>query len=226
MLPYIKLFGDMSATIDLLSDAEAGRLLKSLLHYANGEETEPSGQEKLVFAMLKSMIDRDAAAYEAYCEKQRENGKKGGRPKNPVVYSGNPKNPVVNSNNPKNPVVFLKTQKSQEKEEEKEEDYYPPIIPPLADEEELKTVNRDHRDIIDRMEYVGFPMDTAVIDKVIGMYADHGKDAVLHSLDECIGVEGNKLRYLTKVIENYGKDKASSGNLSLEEQWAIYNSSV
>ena len=29
MLPYVKLFGDLSATIDLLSDAEAGRLPNS-----------------------------------------------------------------------------------------------------------------------------------------------------------------------------------------------------
>ena len=65
MLPYVKVFGDLSATVDLLSDAEAGRLLKSLLHYINDREDELLGQEKLVFAMLKSQIDRDAASYAA-----------------------------------------------------------------------------------------------------------------------------------------------------------------
>ena len=114
-LPYIKLFGDNSATIDLLSDAEAGRLLKALLHYNKGEEVQLVGQEKLVFAMLKLQIDRDAATYQSFIDKQRENGKKGGRPKTQV-------NPTVTQSNPNNPSLFEKTQKSQEKEKDKEEE--------------------------------------------------------------------------------------------------------
>ena len=105
-VPYIKLFADASATIDMLSDAEAGRLLKSLMHYANDQEDELPGQEKLVFAMLKTQIDRDAASYRTFCDKQRENGLKGGRPKKPMVITENPNNPVV----------FSETQKSQDKE--------------------------------------------------------------------------------------------------------------
>lgn len=114
MLPYVKLFGDLSATVDLLSDAEAGRLLKSLMHYINDQEDELLGQEKLVFAMLKSQIDRDTASYTAFTDKQRENGKKGGRPKKTNGFGENPKNPGL----------FEKSQKSQEeeKEEEKEKD--------------------------------------------------------------------------------------------------------
>ena len=111
-VPYIKLFADASATIDMLSDAEAGRLLKSLMHYANDQEDELPGQEKLVFAMLKTQIDRDAASYRTFCDKQRENGLKGGRPKKPMVITENPNNPVV----------FSETQKSQDKEEDKEKE--------------------------------------------------------------------------------------------------------
>lgn len=111
-LPYVKVFGDLSATVDLLSDAEAGRLLKSLLHYINGGEDELLGQEKLVFAMLKSQIDRDSASYAAFTDKQRENGKKGGRPPKANAFSENPKNPSL----------FSETQKSQEKEKDKEKD--------------------------------------------------------------------------------------------------------
>lgn len=111
-LPYVKVFGDLSATVDLLSDAEAGRLLKSLLHYINGGEDELLGQEKLVFAMLKSQIDRDSASYAAFTDKQRENGKKGGRPQKANAFSDNPKNPSL----------FSETQKSQEEEEEKDKD--------------------------------------------------------------------------------------------------------
>lgn len=114
MLPYIKLFRDASATIDLLSDAEAGRLLKSLMHYANDQEDELPGQEKLVFAMLKAQMDREAAQYSAYCEKQRENGLKGGRPR---------KEPNGSKENPENPSVKKETQKTLTgKEKEKDID--------------------------------------------------------------------------------------------------------
>ena len=114
MLPYIKLFRDASATIDLLSDPEAGRLLKALMHYANDQEEDLPGKEMLVFTMLKAQMDRDAEAYRAYLEKQRENGSKGGRPRNDSKPSGF-------EENPENPGVFSETQKSrtgQEKEKE------------------------------------------------------------------------------------------------------------
>jgi hypothetical protein len=94
----------------MLSDAEAGRLLKALLHYANDITDTLPGQEKLVFAMLKTQIDRDAASYQDFLDKQRVNGKKGGRPKNPSLYVENLKNPSL----------FGKTQKTQEKEKEEE----------------------------------------------------------------------------------------------------------
>jgi hypothetical protein len=96
-LQYIKVYRDTSATIDLLSDNEAGRLFKALLHLLNDKMDNLPGQEKLVFAMLKAQIDRDNADYQAFLDKQRSNGRKGGRPS-------------------KNPLVFEKTQKTQEKE--------------------------------------------------------------------------------------------------------------
>lgn len=109
-LPYIKLFTDFSATVDLLSDAEAGRLLKAVLHYANNQEVNLTGQERLVYAMLKSQIDRDAASYQQFCDKQRENGLKGGRPKKPTETQQNPNNPTV----------ITETQKTLNKDKDKE----------------------------------------------------------------------------------------------------------
>ena len=83
-----------------------------MLHYINGGEDELLGQEKLVFAMLKSQMDRDSASYAAFTDKQRENGKKGGRPPKANAFSENPKKPSL----------FSETQKSQEKEKDKEKD--------------------------------------------------------------------------------------------------------
>lgn len=101
-----KIFPDAREAIDMLSDTEAGRLLKTLVHYINGDVEELPGQERLVFAMLKQQYDRDNADNAEFVEKQRENGKKGGRPKKPTGFSENPKNPSLSvgfSENPKNP---------------------------------------------------------------------------------------------------------------------------
>ena len=48
---------------------------------------------KMAFKFIKRDIDRAKVNYEAYIEKQRENGLKGGRPKKSDY---NPKNPLVN----------------------------------------------------------------------------------------------------------------------------------
>lgn len=112
VIPYIKLFADNGETIEMLSDAEAGRLLKSLLRYVNDEPLILSGNEKFIFGMLKAQIDRDAAGYQGFLDKQRANGAKGGRPRKPTETQQNPENPSL----------LEKTQKTQEKEKDKEED--------------------------------------------------------------------------------------------------------
>ena len=180
MLPYIKVFPDLSETVDLLSDAEAGRLLKSILHYANGEEDELPGQEKLVYAMLRKQIDRDAAEYERYSEKQRANGCKGGRPKKPRETQQNPKNPLV----------FEKTQKSQE--EEKEKDKEEEVVRAPAREtapaagwmsaEEMDRAAEEYNSLMDAMETIGMPTTAYNTEQVMALKAQYGTDKVLASL--------------------------------------------
>ena len=180
MLPYIKVFLDLSETVDLLSDAEAGRLLKSILHYANGEEDELPGQEKLVYAMLRKQIDRDAAEYERYSEKQRANGCKGGRPKKPKETQQNPKTPLV----------FKKTQKSQEEEKEKEKEKEVVRAParetaPAAgwmSAEEMDRAAEEYNSLMDAMETIGMPTTAYNTEQVMALKAQYGTDKVLASL--------------------------------------------
>ena len=215
MMPYIKLFGDTASAVDFLTDEEAGRLLKAILGYANGKNIELCGQEKLVFAMLRTQIDRDASAYEAFCEKQKANGSKGGRPRKPTGLPENPKNPVVLINNPKNPTVFSKTQKSQDKDKE----YINTTTPLPPSSENLDDVLDVQNEIIAKMEDVGIEITTASIDRVMDMVSDHGKEAVMYALDECVGVTGNKLRYMQKVVENYGNGKPKEDDGRLDDEF-------
>lgn len=76
-----KVFPDAIRTVDLLSDVEAGRLFKALIHHVNGQDDDLPGKELLVYTMMAAQIDREAASSEEYHQQRQEAGKKGGRPK-------------------------------------------------------------------------------------------------------------------------------------------------
>lgn len=77
------LYGDMEQHISLLTDDQAGQLLKGLFSYSNTGET-PTFQDGIVtmaFSFVRAQLDRDAAKYEETCRRRSEAGKQGGRPK-------------------------------------------------------------------------------------------------------------------------------------------------
>lgn len=74
----------MSEMLEVLTDNQAGRLYKALLRYGdNGELTDFSDDQPLMmaFIMMRKEIDINVEKYNKTCERNRENGKKGGRPK-------------------------------------------------------------------------------------------------------------------------------------------------
>ncbi len=93
------------------SDDEIGRMVKAMLTYAEtGEDHRFDGNERFIWPSLKAQIDRDKAAYQERCEKNRANGAKGGRP---------PKNQSVI---PETEWFSEKPKKAKEKEKEKEKE--------------------------------------------------------------------------------------------------------
>ena len=60
-----------------LSDAECGRLFRALLRYSSGEDVELinlQGREEVLFDVYSQQIDRDTAAYDEKCAKNKANG--------------------------------------------------------------------------------------------------------------------------------------------------------
>lgn len=205
-LPYIKVFGDLSATIDLLSDAEAGRLLKSLMHYINDQEDELLGQEKLVFAMLRAQIDRDAASYAAYTDKQRTNGQKGGRPRKPKETQQNPENPSL----------FAKTQKSQDKEKEEEEDKEkekdsggvtredapPPLPYGLTDSDITESMERD-RLLEQTARECGLPTAPANMMTARDLADEHTTDTVILAMRRAADGKSQTWGYVKGILRRW-----------------------
>ena len=75
------LYNSYSEQINLLDDAECGRLFKALFAFnADGTKPSLSGGAMMAFSFITSQMSRDAEEYEKVCEKRREAGKRGGRP--------------------------------------------------------------------------------------------------------------------------------------------------
>ena len=97
----------MTAT-NRLSMAEKGEVLDAIMRYGfnSDEYTGDSTIVAMIFDLMKPYIDENQKRYDAIVERNRMNGKRGGRPKsnknpekpretqqNPVGYFGNPEKP-------------------------------------------------------------------------------------------------------------------------------------
>lgn len=85
--------------LDELSDEEAGRLFKAIKSAQKGEPCEHDTITRIAFAPFKAQFARDLEKYEIICNRNKNNGLKGGRPKTEV----NQKNPVGSTGGESNP---------------------------------------------------------------------------------------------------------------------------
>lgn len=87
-----------------LTDEQFGKLFRALFHYEiKREEPGFTGSLKIAFNFIKQDLDANLEKYENICERNRLNGLKGGRPRNPSGFQENPRNPSGFQENPKQP---------------------------------------------------------------------------------------------------------------------------
>lgn len=113
--PSFLVYYDNEVIILRLRDDEAGRLFKSLFPYGRDEikpDFDKSPALAMAFDILSMAIDRDKEKYQNTCEQNRENGRKGGRPK---------KNRTDKAETEKTERLFLKPKKA-DKDKDKDKD--------------------------------------------------------------------------------------------------------
>jgi len=107
-----------------LTDEEYGQLIRAVSKYAQtGEKT--TFKDRMLRSNFKTMIkatDRFSAKYAEKCEKNRENGKRGGRPKEEKAngFLKNPEKPNGFSENPKKANGFFKNPPERERDPERD----------------------------------------------------------------------------------------------------------
>ena len=119
--------GEWEKHISLLTDEQAGQLMKAIFSYQNREET-PSGDPlvQMAFSFMQSFFDESNARYAEKVKANQENGKRGGRPKKADGLSENPKNPLGFTETQQNPEEPNKTLSESKSESESVSDSVPP----------------------------------------------------------------------------------------------------
>lgn len=82
------LYASYAEKFQRLTDAQFGRLIRLVFKYQAGEDVGNIDDfaVSLAFDVIRYDLDRNNEKYERIIERNRENGKKGGRPKNPVGF--------------------------------------------------------------------------------------------------------------------------------------------
>jgi hypothetical protein len=89
---------DSLNVLDQLTDEQSGQLFKAIHEFHKGNDPELDFGLRMAFLPFKNQFIRDLEKYESKVVSNRENGKKGGRPKKPTNPDGfeetqpNPKN--------------------------------------------------------------------------------------------------------------------------------------
>ena len=97
---------DTIECLEDFSDEQVGKMFRAMIEYdKSGKLPEFTGELKVAFRFIKSALDANIEKYNSICERNKINGQKGGRPRNP-----------------ENPVGFLETQENPEKPKKPDND--------------------------------------------------------------------------------------------------------
>ena len=77
------LYNDYWDVFEVLNTEELGELFGAIYKFVlnNEEPSDISVKALMAFKMVRSGLKRDVEKYEKICERNRENGRKGGRPR-------------------------------------------------------------------------------------------------------------------------------------------------
>ncbi len=124
---------DYEEQFNLLTDEQIGQLMRAIIKYEKTREIpQLNGIVKMAFSFIKTQLDRDREKYEARCEKNRENAKKGGRPRK------NQKDNLKANGFKENQMDAKKPDDDKEDEEDNEDDIDNDLLLKKEKEEKLQ----------------------------------------------------------------------------------------
>ena len=163
------LYLDNLNVLDELSDEEAGQLFKAIKQYQTDKTINLTGLMKALFIQFQTNFDKNDEEYNSIVERNRENGKKGGRPKtqnnpkNPSGFLENPKN-LDNDNDNENDNELILSYKSINSEKESEQKVFSsPKVDPLV---LVDRVKQEYKSVIGKDCFI----NQSESDKLMSLY--------------------------------------------------------
>ena len=133
--------------LEMLPPEQIGELMLALIDYQETGEVPdlPKGSAlAMCFSFIKKRMDKDNIKYEEKCERNRSNGKKGGRPTNQTVISETKENPNKPNGFSENQTIISETEKN-------------PTEPRKADNENEYDSDNEYDNDCDNEEYIHTP---------------------------------------------------------------------
>lgn len=133
--------------LEMLPPEQIGELMLALIDYQETGEVPdlPKGSAlAMCFSFIKKRMDKDNIKYEEKCERNRSNGKKGGRPTNQTVISETEENPNKPNGFSENQTVISETEKN-------------PTEPRKADNDSEYDNDNEYDNDCDNEEYIHTP---------------------------------------------------------------------
>ncbi len=165
-----------------LSDAECGRLFRALLRYSSGEDVELinlQGREEVLFDVYSQQIDRDTAAYDEKCAKNKANGS---------VRKQSPANGSVRSQD-----------KDKDKDEEEEKDEYKDKSEPV----EAAAVRPDFNTVEVYAANNLSAMNGGNMQEFAAYKEDLPEELIRHAVDEACAQGKRTWSYVRAILNRY-----------------------
>jgi len=87
------IYNDSKEVFDRLSDKDAGKLIKGIFQYQQDGTYNLTNLLEIIFIPIKQSLDRNKEKYDSICKRNKTNGIKGGRPKEPTGLFGKTNKP-------------------------------------------------------------------------------------------------------------------------------------
>lgn len=205
---YVMIFHDWPEATRMIGYQEKGRLIDAIVKYARGDNDWDDllkGNEKYLFPMFQSQIDRSNAQREHAAQVHRASGKLGGRPR---------KNQNGFDENQKNQNGFSKTKKTYNKEEEEDKE----------EEKDNNIFDVDARGVTVQ-KYAAENLTTLgyrAMQEINGFIDDLSEDIVRHGIDNALDAGARNWSYVRAILNRYcdegvksvGEAKASDERFS------------
>lgn len=198
------LYADIIHTVKKLSKEDQAELFVHILEYVNDLNPKTDNMiVDLVFEPIKQQLKRDLEKYRKRAERARENGQRGGRPKE--------------ENNPENPVGYLETQ-SVAKKPKKPDTVKDNVTVNVKD----KVTVKDNVILLEKETKYKFNFKQKLID--YGFHLNLIEDWLKVRKDKKASNTETALNKFIYQVELSGKDKNEILKICVEKSWKGFES--